>query len=504
MFSDPSNLSPKESQPSSAEIFRDSTAPSLSSVSPSDLIDLQLTRMNSDPSKSEKALLKEVRSMHGVSNNGFSISNCLNALDTYVELCERRGYWRHKDQMFVRALTSELLRRVELDPANPILSQRLVETIAQVIDKVEPANGVRNKLLKIAWEYVSELEINPKLKVIEEMYRLSRGDRAWCKEISKELETTIEKIKREPDKYDISTLVQAVRVEALYWSRSGNLSPWCYDHLSRSHRLDALRKDDLLQHIHTFASDAMNPGMLMADIITRLEPNMAELSSVEMLQLAKDLAALNVRCEAVFQSIAERYLEISSDSDITVHINMMQAFITTRFENLLTPLWDSFSNVEEYAKAPPVSMLYGYRLFLAAKRSAPEWLSVSVNHEFSDDSPKAWQNNRSDFEHEVGSALTALVSQGCSLTFRNNQRILGYEIDQMIEFAGRKIALECDGEMFHQVTGTANAKMRGNDVFKDLVLRGAGYEVVRIGRRKWLSQSENARPAFLLNQIREA
>jgi very-short-patch-repair endonuclease len=86
------------------------------------------------------------------------------------------------------------------------------------------------------------------------------------------------------------------------------------------------------------------------------------------------------------------------------------------------------------------------------------------------------------FEAEV---LVALQKHG--LRVIPQYPSCGYRIDLVAELDGRRLAIECDGEIFHL---DEHGALKTEDVFRQEVLERAGWKVLRIPYRHWLRDSE--------------
>ena len=103
----------------------------------------------------------------------------------------------------------------------------------------------------------------------------------------------------------------------------------------------------------------------------------------------------------------------------------------------------------------------------------------------------------SPFESEVWHVLRSKFNED---EIQLQQPAMGFRIDMVIQpksQPGLKIAIECDGEAFH--SGWQNQLA---DYHRESLLRGAGYEFVRIWSRNWWMDHQNA-AAQLFRQIEE-
>jgi len=97
----------------------------------------------------------------------------------------------------------------------------------------------------------------------------------------------------------------------------------------------------------------------------------------------------------------------------------------------------------------------------------------------------------SEFEADVADALRA---QGVEV--RHQYPACGFSIDLVCEFEGERIAVECDGELYHQ---DEHGNLRTEDLERQAILERAGWHVLRIPYRKWRSE-----PAQQIERIIEA
>lgn len=88
----------------------------------------------------------------------------------------------------------------------------------------------------------------------------------------------------------------------------------------------------------------------------------------------------------------------------------------------------------------------------------------------------------SQFEAEVGEALT---SRGFSV--EHNYPACGFFIDLVVERDGERLAVECDGEMYHL---DEHGLLKYEDVERQAILERAGWDVLRIPYRRWREQPE--------------
>ena len=89
----------------------------------------------------------------------------------------------------------------------------------------------------------------------------------------------------------------------------------------------------------------------------------------------------------------------------------------------------------------------------------------------------------SEFEAEVGSALRA---SGVHVVHQYPS--CGFSIDLVCELDGNRLAVECDGEIYHM---DEHGELKIEDVERQAILERAGWSVLRIPYRKWQSDPED-------------
>jgi len=108
-----------------------------------------------------------------------------------------------------------------------------------------------------------------------------------------------------------------------------------------------------------------------------------------------------------------------------------------------------------------------------------DWLEFCA----ANDTPPARDNARqiaradSEFEADV---LTALSGRGVTVTAQYPS--CGFFIDIVAELDGTRLAVECDGELYHL---DEHGKLRREDLERQEVLERAGWRVSRIPYRRW-------------------
>ena len=88
----------------------------------------------------------------------------------------------------------------------------------------------------------------------------------------------------------------------------------------------------------------------------------------------------------------------------------------------------------------------------------------------------------SEFEADVAEALR---KRGVTVT--HQYPACGFSIDLVCELDGERVAVECDGEIFHS---DEHGNLRVEDLERQAILERAGWRVLRIPYRKWREQPE--------------
>jgi very-short-patch-repair endonuclease/KaiC/GvpD/RAD55 family RecA-like ATPase len=97
----------------------------------------------------------------------------------------------------------------------------------------------------------------------------------------------------------------------------------------------------------------------------------------------------------------------------------------------------------------------------------------------------------SEFEAEVAEALRAR-----GVTVFHQYPACGFSIDLVCDLEGSRVAVECDGELYHE---DEHGQLRVEDVERQAILERAGWYVLRIPYRKWLK-----RPGEQVERVLEA
>lgn len=83
----------------------------------------------------------------------------------------------------------------------------------------------------------------------------------------------------------------------------------------------------------------------------------------------------------------------------------------------------------------------------------------------------------SQFEADVAEAL-----RGRGVAVHHQYPACGFSIDLMCELEGQRVAVECDGELYHE---DEHGNLRTEDIERQAALERAGWYVLRIPYRKW-------------------
>ncbi|MBP9838288.1 MAG: hypothetical protein KBC84_06200 [Proteobacteria bacterium] len=179
------------------------------------------------------------------------------------------------------------------------------------------------------------------------------------------------------------------------------------------------------------------------------------------------LEAVTKRCEKSNYSFAPH--EITT---ITQHLMLIgDIHLLDNFLSKIEPTAD-FSNLKNEAS------LTLYRAYLFAKRTLPKNLILPHSeHEVDHEKSSVFY---SGFEEKV---YNTIIRLGGNPTTQAS--ICGYEVDLYLEIEGRRIIVECDGDIYHYIGGNPKNGSLGKDKIKDNVLRGRGYEVIRIPSSVW-------------------
>jgi very-short-patch-repair endonuclease len=101
---------------------------------------------------------------------------------------------------------------------------------------------------------------------------------------------------------------------------------------------------------------------------------------------------------------------------------------------------------------------------------------------------------QSEFEQQV---IRALHGRGVSV--RPQFPSCGFFIDVVAELEGNRIAVECDGEIWHL---DEHGQLRAEDIARQEILERAGWNVVRIPYRSWRENPE-AQLQKLIDELAE-
>lgn len=121
-----------------------------------------------------------------------------------------------------------------------------------------------------------------------------------------------------------------------------------------------------------------------------------------------------------------------------------------------------------------------------------EWMTYCAESEHLGGERTSSRHGRvdSEFEAEVADALRAR-----EVRVFNQYPACGFSIDLVCELDGNRVALECDGEIYHE---DEHGQLRLEDVERQAILERAGWMVLRIPYRKWLREPEEQLERVLL------
>jgi very-short-patch-repair endonuclease len=113
-----------------------------------------------------------------------------------------------------------------------------------------------------------------------------------------------------------------------------------------------------------------------------------------------------------------------------------------------------------------------------------DWLyhCASVQHEGGQRVSARAGKVDSEFEANVAEALRAR-----GVDVRHQYPACGFSIDLVGELEGERVAIECDGEIYHH---DEHGNLRVEDLERQAILERAGWRVLRIPYRKWRSQPD--------------
>lgn len=124
------------------------------------------------------------------------------------------------------------------------------------------------------------------------------------------------------------------------------------------------------------------------------------------------------------------------------------------------------ASLRDFAKASGQGTIRDWLEFCSANDTAP-----------AKDDARQVARADSEFEAEV---LTALSERGVTVTAQYPS--CGFSIDIVAELDGARLAVECDGELYHL---DEHGKLRREDLDRQEVLERAGWRVSRIPYRRW-------------------
>jgi very-short-patch-repair endonuclease len=125
-----------------------------------------------------------------------------------------------------------------------------------------------------------------------------------------------------------------------------------------------------------------------------------------------------------------------------------------------------------------------------------DWLQHAVKIERTTFDPSKISITRAQSEFEVN-VMKSLQTQGLSVFPQYPS--CGFSIDLVVEKDGRRVAIECDGEIYHL---DEHGELRLEDVQRQEILERAGWRVLRIPYRAWC-QAPTVQIARVMQALRE-
>lgn len=144
------------------------------------------------------------------------------------------------------------------------------------------------------------------------------------------------------------------------------------------------------------------------------------------------------------------------------------------------------ADIGEFSTASGTGIILDWLVYCAKETER-----TSNNREYRPEEQKC----QSVFEAEV---LTALREKDVKVI--SQYPSCGYFIDLVAELDGIRLAIECDGEIYHL---DEHGQLKAEDIFRQEVLERAGWEVLRIPYRSW---RENSAPFIesILSRLRSS
>jgi very-short-patch-repair endonuclease len=198
----------------------------------------------------------------------------------------------------------------------------------------------------------------------------------------------------------------------------------------------------------------------------------AEIKPQELANIAWAFAVLDVGHTELFCSCAD--LATRSNSTINLSDRSLLAWSTTlHFPELVPAFIDP--SVLAHGDLDDVSWLQCYQALLATGLIEPSQTFSryeSIVRSFRTETLNS-------FERQVEKALRGQFQDG-QYTLQFGHIVAGIATDFLLEYSGRRIIIECDGDKFHRSTGPNGGIPLGNDRLQDSLLTLHGYEVVHI------------------------
>jgi very-short-patch-repair endonuclease len=127
-----------------------------------------------------------------------------------------------------------------------------------------------------------------------------------------------------------------------------------------------------------------------------------------------------------------------------------------------------------------------------------DWLEHCSKVEQTSLNPRFVDSTRADSEFEV-EVIKALQAQGFKII--PQYPTCGFHVDIVAEKEGHRVAIECDGEIYHQ---DEHGELRVEDVQRQEILERAGWRVLRIPYRGWRTADPAAQVARVTRALAEA
>src|SRR5580704_7126429 len=115
----------------------------------------------------------------------------------------------------------------------------------------------------------------------------------------------------------------------------------------------------------------------------------------------------------------------------------------------------------------------------AGKGTILDWLQYCRQNFAANGTPVTSRVDRAQSEFEAD-VIRELASKG--ITIASQYPSCGFFIDIVAELDGQRVAIECDGEVWHL---DEHGQLKIEDVYRQEILERAGWRVLRIPYRGW-------------------